>query len=244
MNTESNIFKFRLGLFVLIGSLLFIAAIFIIGRKKNLFNPVYTLSSAFYNVSGLQVGNNIRFCGINVGTVAFLKIINDSTIIVDMVIDKVYDGLIKKDSKVAISSEGIMGDRILVIHKGAALAPFAKEGDLLTSFEPIETDDILASIDITTANTEVITEQLAEILIKINSGKGTLGRLLHDEAMAETINKTIKNLNSSAQGLNENMVAAKSSFLLKGYYKKKKKLAEEALKKKKKEASKKSEKKK
>jgi phospholipid/cholesterol/gamma-HCH transport system substrate-binding protein len=212
MNTESNVFKFRLGLFVLIGSLLFIAAIFIIGRKKNLFNPVYTLSSAFYNVSGLQVGNNIRFCGINVGTVAYLKIINDSTIKVDMVIDKVYDGLIKNDSKVAISSEGIMGDRILVIHKGGVLAPFAKEGDLLTSFEPIETDDILASIDITTANTEVITEQLAEILIKINSGKGMLGRLLHDEAMAETINKTINNLNSSAHGLNENMIYADCHF--------------------------------
>ncbi len=226
MNTESIAFKFRLGLFVLIGVLLFVIAIFAIGRQKNIFNPVYKLNTSFYNVSGLQVGNNIRFCGINVGTVSYLKIINDSTIIVDMLIDKAYDGLIKSDCKVAINSDGLIGDRILVINKGSTNAPFAKDGNSLSSWEPVETDAIIASIEISAANTEIITEQLAEILIKINKGKGTLGRLIQDESMAENIDKTLKNLKSSSEGLNENLVAVRSNFLLKGYFNKKKKLAE------------------
>ncbi len=226
MNTESNIFKFRLGLFVLVGILLFILAIFVIGRQKNLFRPVYKLSTTFYNVSGLQVGNNVRYCGINVGTVSTLKIINDSTISVDMLINKQYDGYIKNDCRVAISSEGLMGDRILVIHQGSATAPFAKDGIALTSFEPIETDAILASLDVSASNTEIITDQLAEILVKINKGNGTLGRLIQDEAMAEDINQTMKNLKSSSAGLNENMEAAKSNILLRGYYKKKEREAQ------------------
>ncbi len=235
MNTESNVFKFRLGLFVLVGFLLFVVAIFVIGRQKNLFNPVYKLTTSFYNVSGLQVGNNIRFCGINVGTVSYLKIINDSSIMVDMLINKEYDGLIKNDCRVAISSEGLIGDRILVIHKGSTGSPFAKDGNTLSSFEPIEADDIMASLEVSTANTEIITDQLAEILVKINNGNGTLSRLIQDESMAENINKTLKNLKSSSEGLNENMVAARSNFLLKGYFKNKQKMAD----KKKKESDKK-----
>ena len=88
METHSEKFKVRLGIFVAGGLMLFVFAIFIIGKQKNLFNPVYTLNSTFYNVSGLQVGNNIRFAGINVGTVDNIFIINDSTVKVTMMIRK------------------------------------------------------------------------------------------------------------------------------------------------------------
>jgi len=86
MDTHTQKFKIRLGLFVAIGLALFVIAIFVIGRQKNLFNPVFRISSNFANVGGLQVGNNVRFSGINVGTVNNITIINDSTVKVDMYI--------------------------------------------------------------------------------------------------------------------------------------------------------------
>ena len=70
--------------------------------------------------------------------------------------------------------------------------------------------------------------QLAEIMIKINSGNGTLGRLIQDSTIAENINKTIINLKKSSKGLDENMNAAKENFLLKGYFNRKAKAAEKA----------------
>ena len=76
MESHSQKFKVRLGLFVAGGLALFVLAIFIIGRQKNLFNPVFKLTSSFYNISGLQVGNNVRFSGINVGTVDAITIIS------------------------------------------------------------------------------------------------------------------------------------------------------------------------
>ena len=63
METHTPKFKFRLGLFIAGGLMLFVVLIFIIGRQKNLFNPVFKLNTTFYNVSGLEVGNNIRFSG-------------------------------------------------------------------------------------------------------------------------------------------------------------------------------------
>ena len=184
------------------------------------------LSSTFYNVSGLQVGNNVRFSGINVGTVDNIKIINDSTVQVDMLIKKSVNQFIKTDSEVAIGSEGLIGDRILMITQGGSSSPVAEDGANLLSVEPVETDAIMASLEVTAVNAEIITSQLAEIMVNINSGNGTLGRLIQDTTMAENFDQTMLNLKKSSKGLNENMDAAKDNILLRGYFKKKKREAE------------------
>ena len=219
-------FKIRLGLFVAGGFALFLFAIFIIGRQKNLFNPVFKISTTFYSVSGLQVGNNIRFSGINVGTVDKIQIINDSTVLVKMVVDKDVQKFIKTDCEVGIGSEGIIGDRVLNITQGSSDKPSVKDGDQLSSLEPIEMDAIMSNVNNTVSNAQVISEQLSEIMFKINKGKGTLGRLIQDSSIAENINQTIKNLKKSSKGLDENMEAAKHNFLFRGYFKKKEKKAE------------------
>jgi phospholipid/cholesterol/gamma-HCH transport system substrate-binding protein len=229
METHTQKFKVRLGLFVIGGLTLFVLAIFIIGKQKNLFDPVFKLTSNFYNISGLQVGNNIRFSGINVGTVDNIYIINDSMVKVDMLIRKDVKQFIKSDCEVAIGSEGLIGDKLLVITQGSSNAPLVKEGQKVGSKEPVETDAILASLQLTADNVAIVSDQLVEIIIKINSGQGTLGRLIQDSTIAENINLTIENLKKSSQGLNENMNAAKENFLLKGYFNRKEKAAEEKL---------------
>ncbi|HAQ18103.1 MAG TPA: MCE family protein [Prolixibacteraceae bacterium] len=221
METHTPQFKVRLGLFVAGGLALFILAIFIIGKQKNLFNPVFKLTTTFYNVSGLQVGNNIRFSGINVGTVDNISIINDSTVRVDLLVQKDVKRFIKSDCVVAIGSEGLIGDRLLIITQGSANADLVREGEELVSIEPVETDAIIASLQISAGNAEIITEQLAEIMFKINSGEGTLGRLIQDTTIARNLDQTIINLKKSSKGLDENMEAAKHNFLLKGYFNKK-----------------------
>jgi phospholipid/cholesterol/gamma-HCH transport system substrate-binding protein len=221
MDTQSPKFKIRLGLFVTVGMGLFVLIVFIIGKQKNLFNPVFKLSSTFYNISGLQVGNNVRFSGITVGTVDDINIINDSTVLVEMLIKKDVQKFIKSDCAAAIGSEGIIGDRILIISSGSSNAPIVKNGQSLSSQEPVETDAIMASLQITADNSAIISGQLAEIMIKVNSGQGTLGRLIQDSTIAENINQTIVNLKRSSKGLDENMEAAKHNFLLKGYFNKK-----------------------
>jgi len=227
MDTHTQKFKVRLGLFVAVGLALFVIAIFIIGKQKNLFNPVFKLTTTFYNVSGLQVGNNIRFSGINVGTVDHISILNDSTVKVYMLIKREVRQFIKSDCEVAIGSSGLIGDRLLIIGQGSTDAPEAKEGQQLASSEPIETDAIMASLQVTAGNAEIITQQLAEIMQKLNSGSGTLGRLIQDTVLGGYINQTIVNLKKSNKGLDENMQAVKHNFLLKGYFKKKTKATEQ-----------------
>src|SRR5450756_1138029 len=123
-----------------------------------------------------------------------IKIINDSTVQVDMLIQKNVQQFIKEDCEATIGSAGIIGDRILIITQGSSNAALAKDGQQIASKEPIETDAIFASLQVTADNAAIISFQLAEIMTKVNSGSGTLGRLLQDSTIAENINQTIVNL--------------------------------------------------
>jgi len=228
MNAQSPQFKIRLGLFIAGGVALFVVAIFLIGKQKNLFDPVFSLNTTFYNVSGLQVGSNIRFAGITVGTVDNIRIVNDSTVQVDMLIKKSVRQFVRSDCEAGIGSAGIIGDRVLVITQGSDTAPMVKDGQHIGSKEPVETDAIMVSLKETVDNTSVVSGQLAEIMTKINNGDGIVGRLIQDSVMANNISQTIVSLKKGSRGLNENMNAAKDNFLLKGYFTKKDKEAKKA----------------
>jgi len=228
METHTKKFKVTLGLFIIGGLVIFVIAIFIIGKQENLFDPVFKITTTFNNVSGLQPGSNIRFSGINVGTVDDIRIINDTTVRVDMLIKRSVQQFIKSDCEAGIGSAGIIGDRILIITQGSEGNPIVKEGAYIRSKEPIESDAIMESMQITADNAAIISYQLADIMVNINSGNGTLGRLIQDSTIAENIDRTIINLKNSSQGLNENMTAAKENFLFKGYFNRKAKAAEKA----------------
>ena len=212
MHTHTEKFKVRLGLFIIGGVALFVLTIFIIGRQQNLFNPVFKLTATFHNVSGLQVGNNVRFTGINVGMVDNIKIINDSTVQVNMLIKKDVQQFIKSDCEVAIGSEGLIGNRLVSISYGSPDAPIAEDGQQLTSTEPVETDAIMASLQTSVLTAETITQQLAEIMMNINSGQGTLGRLIQDSSIAENINQIVENFEKSSEGLDETIEVTKENL--------------------------------
>lgn len=234
MPKEKN-YKWKLGLFSVAVLVLAVAAIYYIGKQKNKFGSVVRISTQFRSVSGLKTGGNVRLGGIDVGTVDDIALVTDTTVEVDMVIQKGVEKFINRDAKASIGSEGLMGDKVIVLTPGTPTEPPVKNGDTLTSLPPVETDQIMASLKTSADNAAIITANLADISSRITNGKGALGKLLRDTTLSANISATMKNLKSSSQGLNENMEAAKHSFLLKGFFKKKdkekKKKEEEAAKK-------------
>lgn len=240
MKTNRNAYKIRLGIFVSLGLLILFTIIFFIGSNQNLFSSKFKITSNFSNVSGLQVGGQVRFSGISVGTIDNIEILNDSTVQVIAIINNDVKKFVKQDSKASITSEGVIGDKILTISQGSSNSPIVKDGAKIKSFEPVEFDDILSSIKITAENAEIITDELALLMTDINNGEGTIGKLMNDEGMAKDLDKTMENLRKSSKGLEQNMEAAKHNFLLRGYFKKKEREKERAKKEAEKEADKKS----
>jgi phospholipid/cholesterol/gamma-HCH transport system substrate-binding protein len=217
---QSSKFKVRLGFFVASGLALLMIGIFYIGKQKNLFHSVFGVNTAFKNIGGLEVGSNVRFSGIKVGTVDNIRIVNDTTVRVHMIIDKDVQKFIKTDSYVNINSDGLIGDKIVNIGQGSGGEP-VKEGQFLPSSEPVETDAILASLSVTGQNAEVVSGQLAEILYKVNHGNGTIAKLIKDTIIAENLRQMILNLKQGSKRLDENMEAAKHNIFFRGFFRKK-----------------------
>ncbi|HEY4207787.1 MAG TPA: MlaD family protein [Puia sp.] len=220
MPKEKN-YKWKLGLFCVAALIIAISAIYYIGKQKNKFGSVLHINAIFNSVSGLKIGSNVRLGGIDIGTVDGISLVTDTSVEVQMVIQRRVQKFIKKDAKAAISSEGLMGDKVITITAGTQGQQPIAEGDALPTLKPIETDQIMASLKVSADNAAVITGNLADISSRINSGKGALGKLLKDTSLSSNISTTMKNLKSSSQKLDENMEAAKHNFLLRGYFRKK-----------------------
>lgn len=221
----------KLGLFIVTGIILFMAAIYFIGAKQQLFNSTFRVSTQFSDVSGLQVGNNVRFAGITVGTIENIEIVNDTTVKVDMIVSSDTKKFIRKDSKAVIGSDGLMGSKIMNIMPGSPQQPEIEHNDLIASVAPLSVDDIVGKLRTTVDNAAMISGDLSAIFHNMREGKGTMGKLLMDERFARNIDQTLENVEEGTKGFKENMDAAQNSFLLRGYFKKKKKKEEAELKK-------------
>lgn len=191
--------KIRLGIFVIIGLTLFVLAIYFIGSKQQMFGKTEHLKAVFNNVAGLQLGNNVRFSGINVGSVRGIEIVNDSTIRVDMLIDKDIFPHIKKDAKATIGSDGLVGNVIINIIPGKGNLPAVQPGDVIQSINRVRTDDMLSTLNVTNQNAAKLTIDLLKITNDINNGKGTIGVLLRDTVMSKDLKETIHNLRITSE---------------------------------------------
>jgi phospholipid/cholesterol/gamma-HCH transport system substrate-binding protein len=222
--------RFVLGIFVVVGVFFFVVAIYYIGKKQQLFNNTFRISGFFKDVRGLQVGDNVRLAGINVGVVEDISIITDTTVKVDMLIDSDTRRFIRKNSGAMIGTDGLMGNKILMLTPGTSESPIVKDNDFIRTTMPVSMDDILVKLKLTGDNAATITSDLAVIMTNIRRGKGTIGKLFMDSTFAHNLDRTVVSLKQGATGFSQNMEAAKSSFLLKGIFKRKKRKQEQAAK--------------
>ena len=210
-------FKIKLGIFISLGIVLFIVGIYFIGEKQQLFRSTFHLSGVFRDVAGLQAGNNVRLSGINVGTVENISIVSDTSVRVEILVDENTRKFIKKDAVASIGSEGLMGNKIITINPGTGGKMQIENNDIVQTIQPINMDDILVSLKSSIDNTTVITSNLSKITANVQSGKGTLGRLLTDKSLGKTFDSTFVNLKESTAGLRLIVDKAKSSWLLWGF---------------------------
>lgn len=224
--------KIKTGLVVLVSILLLTFLVVVIGRNRKLFGSSFSIYANFKNIAGTREGNFVRFAGINVGTVADIRLINDSTVQLRLSLDKKVQQHIKRNAIATIGSDGLMGDKLIMIRAGSpdSALPPVHNGETIRTTDPIDADKLLNNLSRITANGDSITAGLSAIINKINNGGGAFGKVLTDEHFAKklegTIDKasqTVGTIKKTAANVNENMEAAKHSFLLRGFFRKKEK---------------------
>jgi len=202
MGTD-NTKKIKVGLFIVAGFVLFVVAIFVLGGKENLFTPTFKVKSEFESVSGLKNGASVRLNGIVVGSVDGIDIEASNKVLVSMTLEKSIQKFIKKDSKVTIGSDGLVGNKVIDIAPGTPGAPEIQAGEMLGSIKPVEVADIMNSLKESSDNASDITKDLSEITSKVNLGQGTLGQLVNNDTLYRSIDTTFRSFANYSGQLNQ-----------------------------------------
>lgn len=180
----------KLGLFVFSGTLFFILVMYFIGSKRNLFSKNIMVKARFYNADGLMRGNSVRFAGINIGTVESVNIVNDSTILVEMLIQKSVTQHIKKNAVASIGTDGLMGNKLINIVTVRENAESVEDGDEFITYKAISTSDMLRTLNETNENVLQITNDLKDISSRLNRNN-TLWNFLSDTVLGENLKQAI-----------------------------------------------------
>lgn len=194
----------RLGIFVLSGLLFLIIMLYMIGKNKNIFGSNFRLRARFENIQGLKAGNNVRFAGIDAGTVEEINIINDTVIEVVMILNKKVKHIIKTNAIVSIGTDGLVGNKVVNITSVKKSAEAAKNNDILRSRKPVDTDEMIRTLHKTNSDAAVIAENLKITIRKINNSEG-LWETLNDSDLPENISTTLLHIKQSARKLNKTM---------------------------------------
>jgi phospholipid/cholesterol/gamma-HCH transport system substrate-binding protein len=192
--------KIKLGIFISIGMMVFIIGIYFLGQGQQLFRSTFRISGVFKDVAGLQPGNNVRLSGINVGTVDNISVVSDSSVRVDILIAESVRKFIMKDAVASIGSEGLMGNKTIIIYPGTGVKTEIENNDIVQTLTPMGVDDFMNSLKKTIDNTNAITDDLSKITASIQSGKGTIGRLLMDQTLIRNVDSAVVNLKEGSAG--------------------------------------------
>jgi phospholipid/cholesterol/gamma-HCH transport system substrate-binding protein len=183
----------KLGTFILAGLFFLVLLLYMIGKNKNLFGPTFILKTRFENVQGLVPGNNVRFAGIEIGTVKRINIISDTIIEVVMTVEDKMEKVIRKNAIVSIGSDGLMGNKVINISPARSPAPLVTKGEVLTSYKPVSTDDMLQTLSTTNHDVAIIAAQLKIAVHRINNSTA-LWTILNDETLPQSLRTSFSNV--------------------------------------------------
>ncbi len=191
------------GIFVFIGVAIFIVTILTLGSQHKTFAKSITVKSFFDNVNGLQKGNNIWFSGVRVGIIRNVSLRQNGTVEVDMSIEDESVKFIPYDVKAKLSTDGLIGNKIIEIYGGTPNAAKIKEGDIINAEKLLSTEAMMSTLSKNNDNLFAITSDFKIISNRLAQGKGTLGKLLTDETMMDELNATTGILKKAAQNLQQ-----------------------------------------
>ena len=194
MDAKENRRAIIVGLFLALGLAIFIIGVFTLGGQSKSFAKSIHISAVFDDVAGLKPGNNVWFSGVKVGTIKEIRFIGPSEVRVRMSIDQNSQQYIHRNAGVHIGSDGLIGNKIIVIDGGSPQAPIVEDNDVLQAAKLLSTDDMLKTLQQNNENLLAITSDFKLLSHKILQGKGTVGTLMADSTMALQLRASMRNL--------------------------------------------------
>lgn len=195
--------KITVGFFIFLGLAIFVLGIFTLGGQKKTFVRSFTVDVIFNDIQGLKAGNNIWFSGVKIGTIRKIQFFGTSQVQVFLNIEEEAHKYIHKDATASITSDGLIGNKIIVITGGSPKQPFVEDGDRLKASNILSTDDIMKTFQVNNKNLVDVTSDFKVLSKALVEGKGTAGALLTDQQIAENFKAIVGNLKTTTESANK-----------------------------------------
>jgi phospholipid/cholesterol/gamma-HCH transport system substrate-binding protein len=192
----------RVGVFLFVGLLIFLIGIFTLGGQRKTFVKSFQLKVVFDDIQGLKVGNNVWFSGVKVGTIKKIQFYGTSQVEVTLNIEEEAHKYIHKNARASIGSDGLIGNKIVVLDGGSPKFPFIEDGDKIAVNTTLSTDDIMKTLQVNNKNLVDITSDFKVLAKNLVEGKGTVGALLTDQQIANNFKTIVSNLQNTTASAN------------------------------------------
>jgi phospholipid/cholesterol/gamma-HCH transport system substrate-binding protein len=211
MNESSNKRAVVVGVFIIIGLAFLTAGVLVIGNLHETFSRKIRVVTILDDVSGLQTGNNIWFSGVKIGTVKHLEFFDKSSVKVVMKIDRTVRPYIRKDAKVKISTDGLIGNKIIVIYGGTSEAGEVGDGDTLGVEETLSTENMMNTLQESNKNLLDITNDIKVVTKKLAAGESSAGKILDNDSLYQKIDQAASSLKRAGKNA-ERMIGSLAEF--------------------------------
>ncbi|MDD5449462.1 MAG: MlaD family protein [Candidatus Omnitrophica bacterium] len=189
-------FEVKVGIFVFIGILIMFIIVFSIGEFY-IFKPVYKIKVLFGFANGIEVGAPVRLAGVNVGEIENIGVYYDERLNrtkVFLISKLKKEAKIEKNSVCKINTLGLLGEKYLEISPGTADSGFLQNDSVIEGQDPVPVEEVTKTVQELSESAKAAAQSAKEILEKIKSGQGTLGKLLVEDDIYNELNTTAGNL--------------------------------------------------
>ena len=186
--------QLRVGLTVLFAAVTLTVLVFLMSSTSGMFTKKITLKSYFDNAGGLRVGAPVRLEGVDIGNVLAIRIVKDKPLTpveVTMKVSSEFQYALRKDSLTALAQTGFLGETYVDIASAQAKGPAAESGDVLGTNTRPDIQDVVKSSQATLQNMQSLLQRLDRVVTTVESGKGSVGKLINDPGLYNRLNSTV-----------------------------------------------------
>ncbi|MBI4464804.1 MAG: MCE family protein, partial [Acidobacteria bacterium] len=204
--------QLKVGVLTVAGLTLLAIAIFLVTGQIGFFTKTMMIRTLSPDAGGLKNGAPVRLAGVDVGTVRGVQISGlpgpSQAVEIVMQVSRAYQSDLRTDSEAFLVAEGLLGERYVNISKGSTKAPPISPGGVIPFHATAEFSELVGGSRDLLDNLNVLTTRLNSVVGKVDSGEGTVGKLIREENLYRRLDTTV----SEAQKLVADLSSGKGSL--------------------------------
>jgi phospholipid/cholesterol/gamma-HCH transport system substrate-binding protein len=204
--------QLRVGITVIAASTVLAVLIFLMTGSGGFLTPKITIHAFFDNAGGLRVGAPVTLQGVTIGNVSGIRIVPShglTPVMVYMKIPKRLASDIPNDSTCTMTQAGVLGETFIDVDRTKAKATqTVADGSEIQTLDHPDIQDVVRSSQTTLENVDVLVRRVDRIVGFIESGQGSIGKLIYDQGLYNRLNATL----NEVQGMVNQIANGKGSI--------------------------------